>query len=48
MMCEGCTDGRHWDCGMQTWCQCDCAGPDGFYFDEIDPDEGLVVADEDE
>lgn len=23
-MCEGCTEGEHWRCGMQTWCACDC------------------------
>lgn len=36
-MCEACTRGECWDCGMQTWCQCDCAGPDGCY--AFDPAE---------
>jgi len=25
-MCEGCTAGEHWRCGMQTWCECECDG----------------------
>lgn len=24
MMCEACTEGRHYACGLQTWCECDC------------------------
>jgi hypothetical protein len=24
MMCQACSEGRHWDCGLQTWCACDC------------------------
>lgn len=24
MMCEACTRGDHANCGMQTWCECDC------------------------
>lgn len=31
MLCEACSQGRHWDCGMQTWCECECDGPDGYY-----------------
>lgn len=31
MMCEGCERGEHYLCGMQTWCECDCDGPDGCY-----------------
>ena len=31
MMCEACERGDHEQCGMQTWCRCDCAGPDGVY-----------------
>lgn len=27
-MCEACENGDHENCGMQTWCECDCAGPD--------------------
>lgn len=26
MKCEACTEGNHMNCGMQTWCDCDCAG----------------------
>ena len=26
MMCEACERGDHDQCGMQTWCECDCAG----------------------
>ena len=36
--CEACDEGRHWDCGMQTWCECECPGPEGIYFDEHDWD----------
>lgn len=28
MKCEACEAGDHLSCGMQTWCECDCAGPD--------------------
>ena len=31
MMCEACERNEHWNCGMQTWCSCDCEGPDGEY-----------------
>jgi len=24
MMCEACERGDHVNCGMQTWCSCDC------------------------
>lgn len=30
-MCEACEHEEHWNCGMQTWCECDCSGPDGVY-----------------
>lgn len=26
MMCEACKRGDHDECGMQTWCECDCEG----------------------
>ena len=26
MMCEACERGDHDQCGLQTWCQCDCDG----------------------
>lgn len=45
MMCEGCRNNQHYLCGMQTWCTCDCAGPDSVCFLEIDP---LDCAREDE
>lgn len=34
MMCQACEEGRHEGCGMQTWCSCDCPGPDGHYTDD--------------
>jgi hypothetical protein len=34
MMCEACERGDHDQCGMQTWCGCDCDGPDGIYLPE--------------
>jgi hypothetical protein len=36
-MCEACTRDEHWNCGMQTWCECDCPGPGGDYT----PDDSL-------
>jgi len=24
MMCQACSEGRHWDCGKQIWCECEC------------------------
>lgn len=26
MRCEACEDGRCWECGRQSWCDCDCEG----------------------
>lgn len=26
MLCQACSEGRHGDCGMQTWCECECDG----------------------
>lgn len=26
MMCEACERGDHDNCGMQTWCECECEG----------------------
>ena len=23
-LCNACEDGEHHDCGLQTWCQCEC------------------------
>lgn len=31
MICEACERGDCEQCGMQTWCECDCQGPDGIY-----------------
>jgi len=28
--CDACERGEHWDCGMQTWCECECDGYDEF------------------
>lgn len=36
-MCEACERGDHDQCGMQTWCECDCQGADGVYIP--DPDD---------
>lgn len=30
-MCQTCYEGDHPNCGMQTWCECDCPGRDGCY-----------------
>ena len=27
-LCEACEHDEHWSCGMQTWCECDCDGPE--------------------
>jgi hypothetical protein len=32
MKCEACERGDHLNCGMQTWCECECAGPDSIEF----------------
>jgi hypothetical protein len=26
MQCEACVADRHCQCGMQTWCECECDG----------------------
>ena len=23
-LCSACERGEHWDCGLQSWCECDC------------------------
>lgn len=38
-MCEACERGDHYNCGLQTWCQCECEGPYGVYWDEWDDPE---------
>lgn len=40
MMCEACERGHHANCGMQTWCECDC-DPDAVDYFE-DPMEGVL------
>ena len=37
-MCSACENGNHHLCGMQTWCECPCPGPDGVYIPWEDPD----------
>lgn len=36
MKCQACEEGDHQNCGMQTWCECDCDGPEGVYFEPPD------------
>jgi hypothetical protein len=43
MMCEGCSDNHHELCGMQTWCTCDCAGPESAFFPDFDPLDPYVA-----
>lgn len=38
MKCQACQDGVHYLCGMQTWCDCDCDGPDGVWGPSPDDD----------
>ena len=44
MLCQACEQDDHDNCGMQTWCECDCEGymPDGYYFHD-DLDGGRLV-----
>ena len=42
MMCEACERGDHGNCGMQTWCECDC---DGTWDDEWDLPEECRIND---
>ena len=37
MMCDACTNDQHELCGMQTWCACECDGPDTLFYPEYDP-----------
>ena len=39
MLCQACEEGRHEDCGMQTWCECDCDPEAARMFPEFDPYE---------
>jgi len=36
-MCDACRRGEHWDCGMQTWCQCECDGSPGWGLNYDEP-----------
>lgn len=38
-MCEACEQGQHDRCGMQTWCDCPCAGDAEDYFERDMRDE---------
>lgn len=39
MMCQACEAGDHLNCGMQVWCECDCAGYHDAGMPEFDPFE---------
>lgn len=43
-MCQACIEGHHWNCGMQTWCECECdpENPDSYTPDMSDFDEEVV------
>lgn len=46
-MCSACQEGRHWDCGMQSWCECDC-DPEAAEIDEIfNPDSAFAESEDD-
>ena len=34
MLCQNCEKGRHYYCNLATWCDCECEGPSGIYFDD--------------
>lgn len=40
MKCEACEQGNHINCGMQTWCECECDGPDSIEFDPPPSEQG--------
>lgn len=42
MMCQACSEGRHWDCGLQTWCSCDC-DPFAYDFAFVTDDEMAIL-----
>jgi len=44
MMCQACEAGDHGNCGLQTWCECDCDGTD----DCFDPMAHYDPQDEDD
>lgn len=46
MKCEACENEQHELCGMQTWCECDCAGPDGIYVDGCFIPDGYYFRDD--
>ena len=34
MKCKACNDGDCVNCGMQTWCDCECAQDDDCYYED--------------
>ena len=38
-VCEACENEQHDRCGMQTWCDCPCAGEPEVYFERDMRDE---------
>ena len=42
-MCSACERGQHWDCGLQTWCKCECDPEAVKAFDPGDPYEDAVA-----
>jgi hypothetical protein len=46
MMCQACSEGRHWDCGLQTWCECDCDPIAALY--DFNPDDDMTVVSEED
>lgn len=44
MKCEACKQGDHQNCGMQTWCECDCDGPESIDFSD-DPMSSDIARD---
>lgn len=46
MMCQACSEGRHWDCGLQTWCECDCDPIAALY--DFDPDDEMPEVSEED
>jgi len=41
-LCSACKEGDHVNCGMQTWCECEC-DPEAIMSDPFpDPDTALA------
>lgn len=45
-MCEACERGDHANCGMQTWCTCDCDPELAQMFPSPDPYDQSPVSEE--